>query len=172
MTPSHSDTVFGVAFSPDGKHLATAGADKFVKVFAVPSGRFEKSFEGHTNHVLDVGWSGKGDRLASAGADGLVKIWDFAKGEKLRDLRTNDAQVTRLAFAPKSAVFVVSASDGTVRTWNAESGGSGRAYAAPGALDAVAVSPDGKLVAAGSTTGIVRLFTAKDGKLVAELKPD
>src|SRR5262249_14654683 len=52
----HSDTVFGVSFSPDGTKLATCGADKFVKVFAVPSGKFLKAFEGHTHHVLDVAW--------------------------------------------------------------------------------------------------------------------
>ena len=61
----HCDTVFGVCFSPDGKMLATCGADKFVKVFEVPSGKFLKSFEGHTHHVLDVGWKADGKLLAS-----------------------------------------------------------------------------------------------------------
>ncbi len=98
IRPSHSDTVFGVAFSPDGKHLATGGADKFVKVFAVPSGKLEKSFEGHTGHVLDVGWSKAGDRVVSAGADGLVKVWDFAKGEKLRELKQSGGQVKNPGF--------------------------------------------------------------------------
>src|SRR5262249_11435749 len=50
----HSDQVFGVCFSPDGTKLASCGADKFVKVFEVPSGKFLKAFEGHTHHVLDV----------------------------------------------------------------------------------------------------------------------
>src|SRR5262249_19751861 len=53
---AHSDTVFGVCFNADGKMLASCGADKFVKVFEVPSGKLVKSFEGHTHHVLDVGW--------------------------------------------------------------------------------------------------------------------
>ena len=62
----HSDTVFGVCFSPDGTKLATCGADKFVKVFEIPSGKFIKAFEGHTHHVLDVGWKFDGKLLASA----------------------------------------------------------------------------------------------------------
>ena len=61
----HSDTVFGVCFSPDTKLLATCGADKFVKVWEVPSGKFVKAFEGHTHHVLDVGWKPDGKLLAS-----------------------------------------------------------------------------------------------------------
>ena len=168
VTPSHSDTVYGVAFSPDGRHLATGGADRFVKVFAVPSGRLVKSFEGHSGHVLDVGWSRAGDRVVSAGADGLLKVWDFARGEKLREFKNHTGQVTRLAFAPKSADFVSVSADGTARTWNAESGGSGRTYAGAGPLDAVAVGPGGKLVAVGGGSGVVRLY-GSDGKLVKEL---
>jgi len=172
IKPSHSDTVFGVAFSPDGRLLATAGADKFVKVFEVPSGKFVKAFEGHTGHVLDVGWSADGKLLASAGADNLVKVWDYAKGEKARDLRGHTKQVTRLVFVPRSPNFLTAAGDGVLRTWNVETGGSGRAYAdARGALDAVAVSTDGLLVAAGGEEGVVRLYTAADGKLVKALVP-
>ncbi len=78
----HSDTVFGVSFSPDDKKLATCAADKFVKTFEVPSGKFLKSFEGHTHHVLGVGWKADGKLLASAGADNVIKIWDFDKGEQ------------------------------------------------------------------------------------------
>jgi len=43
----HSDTVYGICFSPDNKMIATASADKFVKVWEVPTGKFVKSFEGH-----------------------------------------------------------------------------------------------------------------------------
>jgi hypothetical protein len=68
----HSDTVYGIAFSPDGKMLATGSADKFVKVWEIPSGKFVKSFEGHTHHVLDVGWMADGKLLASAGGDHTV----------------------------------------------------------------------------------------------------
>ena len=172
LKPSHSDTVFGVSFSPDGRLLATAGADKFVKVFEVPSGKLTKSFEGHTNHVLDVGWSADGKLLASAGADNLVKVWDYEKGEKSKDIRNHDKQITRLVFVPRSPTFVTAAGDGVVRTWNVESGGAGRNFAdAKGALDALAVSPDGLLVAAGGEEGVVRLYTAADGKLIKALVP-
>ena len=172
VKPSHSDTVFGVCFSPDGKLLATAGADKFVKVFEVPSGKLVKSFEGHTNHVLDVGWSMDGKFLASAGADNVVKIWDYEKGEKTKDIRNHEKQITRLVFVPKSPTFVTTAGDGVMRTWNVESGGAGRNFAdAKGALDAVAVSADGLLVASGGEEGIVRLYNAADSKLIKALLP-
>jgi WD40 repeat protein len=79
---AHSDTIFGVRFSPDGKLLASCGADKFVKVWEVPSGKFVKSFEGHTHHVMDVGWKGDGKLLASCSADNTVKVWDYEKANR------------------------------------------------------------------------------------------
>ena len=83
---AHSDTVFGVEFSRDGKYLASGAADKFLKVFDVASGKFVRSFEGHTNHVLGVSWKADGSLLASAGADNQIKIWNFETGEQTRSI--------------------------------------------------------------------------------------
>ena len=170
----HSDTVFGVCFSPDGMLLATAGADKFVKVFEVPSGKFLKSFEGHTHHVLDVGWTNDGKKLASAGADNIIKVWDYEKGEKVRDIAGGTKQVTRLMFVPKTATFVTCAGDAGAKLWNADNGGAMRSFdGGKDFLYAVTVSDDGKIVATGGEDGIIRLFNGADGKLIkAMLPPD
>ena len=170
----HSDTVFGVSFSPDGKLLATGAADKFVKVFEVPSGKFVKSFEGHTHHVLDVGWTPDGKKIVSCGADNFVKVWDYEKGEKLRDIIGHQKQVTRLIFVPKTTTFLTTSGDATVRLWNAENGGQTRAYGEhKDFVYAVATSPDGTLVATGGEEGIIRLFNGTNGTLVkAMLPPD
>jgi WD40 repeat protein len=172
LTGGHSDTVFGVSFSPDGKRLATAAADKFVKVFEVPSGKLLKSFEGHTHHVLDVGWTPDGTKLASAGADDVVKVWDYEKGEKIRDIRGYQKQVTRLVFVGKTPTFLTASGDANVRLLNAENGGQQRAFG--GAKDfvyAVAASADGSLVAAGGEEGIVRLYNGQNGQLIKALLP-
>jgi WD40 repeat protein len=168
---AHSDTVFAVCFSPDGKVLATGSADKLVKTFAVPSGKFLKQFEGHTHHVLGVGWKADGKLLASAGADSVVKVWDFAAGEQVRTIPGHGRQVTALAFQGKSEQVATCSGDQTVRFWNVDNGGNTRTFGGGDFLYAVAVSADGSVVAAGGQDGVVRLFNGNTGALVKNLLP-
>jgi len=170
----HSDTVYGVAFSPDGKKIASASADKFIKVFEVPSGKFLKSFEGHTHHVLDVGWKSDGKLLASAGADNAIKIWDYEKGEQVRTINNaHNKQVTRLVFVGKTSNFLTCSADTQVRSWNVDSGGNTGNYA--GNTDfvyAVSNSPDGQLVATGGEDGMVRVYRGPGAPKMTLLPPD
>ena len=167
----HSDTVFGVSFSPDDKKLATCGADKFVKTFELPSGKFLKSFEGHTHHVLGVGWKADGKLLASAGADNVVKIWDFDKGEQVRTIAGHGKQITRLVFIGKTDQFATCSGDQTVRFWNVNGGNTRNFGGSTDFLYALGVSPDGAIVAAGGQEGIVRLYNGTNGQLVKSLLP-
>lgn len=169
---SHSDTVFGVCFSPDSTKLATCGADKFVKVWELPSGKQLKSFEGHTHHVMDVGWRPDGKFLASAGADNNVKVWDYEKGEQARTIQAHQKQVTRLVFVGKTNTFLTASGDQSVKLWNVENGGNQRTFS--GGTDfvyAVAASADGKLVATGGEEGVVRLYNGDSAALIKPLYP-
>lgn len=162
----HSDTVFGIAFSPDGSMLASASADKFVRVFEIPSGKLLKSLEGHTQHVLDVGWSTDGKRIISAGADDLIKFWNLETGEKTRDLRGTTKQVMRLAFVQKSPAFFSVGGDAIVRRWSTETGDPSRTFNdARDALYAVATNADGTTLATGGEEGLVRIYDAKTGQM-------
>jgi WD40 repeat protein len=192
----HSDTVYGLAFSPEiqmpepgqkpvdpkdkdaklktvpMKFLATCSADKFVKVWTLPEGKFVKSFEGHTHHVLDVGWMADGKLLASAGADNTVKIWDFDKGEQARTINAHAKQVTRLLFIGKKAEFITAGGDNLVKAFNATNGGNIRNF--PGGTDfiyAIASSPDGAIVVAGGQEGIARVYNGVNATLVRSLLP-
>jgi WD40 repeat protein len=168
----HSDTVYGVSFSPDGTKLATCGADKFVKVFAVPSGTFLKSFEGHTHHVLDVAWKADGKFLVSAGADKVIKVWDYEKGEQVRTFGTQAKQITRLAFKGKTSEIVICSGDPVVRFWNIDNGSGGLTFGGNhDFLYDVSVSADGKIVATGGEEGVVRVYDGTNGKLVRTLAP-
>ncbi len=169
----HSDTVFGVAISADGTKLATCGADKFVKVFELPSGKFIKAFEGHTHHVLDVGWKADGKLLASGGADNTIKIWNYETGEQKQTIANAHAkQVTRLMFIGATPQFVTCSGDQTVKYWNVDNGGNVRNFAGSNDfLYAVGVSPDGNILAAGGEEGVVRLYNGANGQMIKALLP-
>jgi len=168
----HSDTVFGVRFSPDGTKLAACSADKFVKVFELPSGKFLKSFEGHTHHVMDVGWKADGRLLASCGADNVIKVWDYERGEQSRTITAHGKQVTRLVFIGSTSNVATCSGDASVKFFNVDNGGNVRNFGGNNDfLYAVGVSPDGSVVAAGGEESVVRLYNGTNGQLLKSLLP-
>ena len=93
----HSDTLFGVQFSPDGELVATAAADRHVKLFTSADGTLVRTLKGHTHHVRGVTWRADGKVLASCGADNVIKVWDpLDRGSLLADRNRRSQPHSRL----------------------------------------------------------------------------
>lgn len=163
----HSDTVFGLEFSFDDKHLASCGADKFVKTWTVADGKFVRAFEGHTHHVLSVSWRANGRTLASAGADNVVKIWDFVAGGQLKTVGNYKKEVTGLKYIGVTDQIITSAGDNQVRAIR-DNGSTVRSFV--GATDFmynVAATPDGKVIVGGGLDSVLRIWDGTNGKSIA-----
>ncbi len=169
FTDAHSDTIFGVAFSPNGQYLASCGADRFMKVFDVASGAHVRTFEGHTHHVLSVSWRADGRVLATAGADKVVKLWNFADGAQLRTIQGFGKEVTSLEFAGASDGVFVACGDQSL--YRCDMGGDRKPIArGEDFLYVVRTSRLGKSIAFGGHDSVVRVVE-EGGKSLAELKP-
>ncbi|MFN9718626.1 MAG: c-type cytochrome domain-containing protein [Planctomycetota bacterium] len=162
---AHSDTVYGLDFSADGRLLASASADKFVKVFDVASKQFIRSFEGHTHHVMDVAWKADRTTLASAGADNAIKIWNVETGEQARTITTYTRQVTSLQYVGLQDMIVSSSGDKRVFFHTPGNGNPAREFGGnPDYVYRVATNADGAVVASGGEDGSVRVWNAADAK--------
>ena len=158
---AHSDTIVGLEFSPDGRYVATASTDRFSKVFQVSDGSQVAAFEGHTSHVLDVSWRADGLVLATAGADKVIKLWDFEEKRQLKTIDGYNQEITSVAFADTAETLVTSSGDKTVRFGKERFDGKEFVYAS-------AMSQDGQWIVAGTQDSVVRVWQAKDKKLVQE----
>lgn len=165
----HSDTVLGVAFSPDGQTLASAAADKTVRLLDVAGGEEIRSLEGHTHHVLSLDWQDDGETLASASADQNVKIWNVDSGEQRRTIEGFPKEITAVAFVGRSNQVITACADGQLRLHDSTNGKSLRSFNANGDfLFSLAVSPDGETLVAGGQSGVIRAWSVGDGKLIQQ----
>ncbi len=84
-----------VAWSPDGKRLATGSDDQTAKVWDAASGKELLTLRGHAGSVYSVAWSPDGKRLATGSWDKTAKVWDAASGQELLTLRDLDLPTLR-----------------------------------------------------------------------------
>jgi WD40 repeat protein len=131
----HRDSVLSVAWSPEGKRLATASADKTAKVWDAETGKVLLTLTGHDDEVYSVAWSPDGKRLATASADKTAKVWDAQSGKGLLTLSGHTGPISSVAWSPPQTAEDDSSSnaeagerlatgsyDKTAKVWDAQTG--------------------------------------------------
>ena len=96
----HTALVYSVAFSPDGKQLATAGFDNVVKIWDTTTGKELRTLTGHTGPVYCVVYSKDGSTIATSSQDKTIRLWKAADGMFLREIKGHTDIVDCVAFSP------------------------------------------------------------------------
>lgn len=164
----HCAAVYAVAFRPDGERMASASFDHTIKIWNANSGRAMKTFTGHRDKVLALAYSSDGRQLASAGLDGTIRLWDTAAGRERACLSSRNACVQAVAFTPDGKRSIACGDAGVAEVWRTEDGELERTIRVEPErmpLYAVAVSPNGRLLAVAGFDGRIRLHDLATGQL-------
>jgi WD40 repeat protein len=184
-----------LAFSPDGKTLASGGQDQTVKLWDVTTGKVTAALEGHAGSVWAVGFSPDGKTLVAGSGcfdpqrqqyiSGELKVWDVAQRSVKETLEGHAKVVNALAFSPDGKLLASASDDGSVKLWDVADGGMRlrhvvydaqvippglRKKRPPDAVSSVVFSPDGKLLAWGDNDFVIVLWDVSAGQEKARLE--
>ncbi len=170
LQTGHSQKSEGVAFSPDGRHVATGSVDHTIKIWEVATGRELRTLAGHIGTVKAIAFSPDAQMLASGGNDGKIKFWEAASGREAASLAGHTQSVTALAFSPDGRSLASGGADFAVKLWDIAARREARNYTGHfGLVLALAFSPDGSRLASGGRDKTIRLWntsSAREGELL------
>jgi WD40 repeat protein len=173
----HTAGTRAVAFSPDGRRLATAGDEtghmQMIKIWDLASARAIHEWDGREGTVGELAFSADGKWLASAhrAEKHIVGLWDAATSQLVARLAGHSQETRAVAFSPDGTLLASGGHDGIVRLWEVAQGSYRKVdWRHAGPVEDVAFSPDGTLVASAGRDG-VRLWDVGTGKPRAAL-PD
>jgi hypothetical protein len=119
----HADVIQDLAFSPDGKILASCGYDRLIKLCDVATKKELRVLKDHSDSVYSIAFSPDGKLLASAAADRAVKVWDVATGRRLYTLGESTDWVYAVAWGPDGRHLAAAGVDKSIRVWQASAEG-------------------------------------------------
>src|SRR5262249_42038780 len=167
---AHKGAVLSCAFSPDGKFVATGGADKFVRVFDLTTGRESVRLEtGET--VSGVAFSADGKRLVTGSDKGTAALWEVSTAKPVWKTTAGRGAVTGVAISADGRRIVTSG-DKSFSVFDAPPGKMIMQAGFSAAINGIALAPDGKTLATATGDKLVGLWDAQMGRQLQSIQAD
>lgn len=160
----HSDLLWTVAWSPNGKYIASAGTDRTVQVWNATDGSHMYTYTGHNDTVYGVVWSHDSTQLASASYDKTVQVWHALDGTYPQIYTGHTSWAWSVSWSPDGGRIASGGGDRTVQIWRVADASHIYTYKGhSGFVHAVAWSPDSRYIASASTDQTVQIWDAGSG---------
>jgi len=167
----HSDFVYSVAFSPDGKLALSGSEDNSLKLWQVSTGRELRTFKGHSDSVYSVAFSPDGRLALSGSSDSTLKLWEVSSGRDMRTFKGHSRSVLSVAFSPDGQLALSGSEDNSLKLWQVSTGRELRTFKGHSrSVGSVAFSPDGKLALSGSADNSLKLWQVSTGRELRTFK--
>ncbi len=172
ITVNSRHIVNSVAYSPDGRYLASGSADKTIKIWDTKTGTELSTLTGHSEAVNSVAYSPDGRYLASASSDETIKIWDVKNNKELNTFIYNYSKtitgvgyLIRIAYSPNGRYLASGYLNGTIQLWDVKTGNKVHTLTGhSGSVIPLAYSPDGRYLASGSDDNTIKIWEVATGK--------
>jgi WD40 repeat protein len=160
---------WSLAFSPDGKLLASGGGDNCIRLWDPDTGKEVRMLEGHDSRVTCSGFSGDGKRLVSAADNNDLRLWEVDTGKVMRRFYGHDAPVDRIALSPDGKVLAAGGRGSKLLLWDTDTGKEVQSIPIDKGYGVLAMtfSPDGKYFAFNNRPDKgIQLLDVADGKVI------
>ncbi|MEH2284097.1 MAG: NB-ARC domain-containing protein [Nostoc sp.] len=163
--------IHSVAFSPDGKFLATGDTNSEVRLYQVADGKQLLTYKGHTGFIWPITFSPDGNFLASGSDDQTVKLWDAGTGQCLATLQGHKGGIWSVAFSCQGTMLASGSEDFSVKLWDTSSGKCLKTLSGhSNRVTSVAFSPQGNMLASSSDDSSVKLWDIRNGQCLQTLQ--
>ncbi len=168
----HMDLVWTVAWSPNGKYIASAGKDRTVQVWNASNGTLVYTYTDHSDTVYGIAWSHDSTQIASASYDKTVHVWHATDGTYPQIYNGHSSWAWTVSWSPDSKRIASGGGDQTVQIWNAADASPVYTYKGhSGYVYDVAWSPDGRYIASASADKTAQVWDAANGMLIYTYQP-